>query len=123
MEIKIPIRLVSEANTKENHYKSNKRHQEQKFLVKTFMNMACDSFDLPCHVTLIRCAPRTFDSDNLQTAFKYIRDAVSEHVTGCTIAGRADNDSRITWEYCQEKNSKELPYIKIKIEPCNITPA
>lgn len=112
--LKIPIRIVSEANSNEHWHKKAQRHTIQKNLVRLYLKQR-QPFHLPCNVTLTRYAPRKFDSDNLQTAFKYIRDAVSECITGCTIAGRADDDPRITWGYDQKKISKELPYITIEI--------
>ena len=67
------------------------------------------------------------DDDNLPTAFKYIRDEISEllipekagvyiNKKGKTIKikGRADSDPRIKWQYFQEKTT--LSAIKIEIE-------
>ena len=132
IEIPVPIRLRSEANLKQNPYVANKRHKEHKMLVRTFLNVYYDnSVQLPCVITLTRCAPRKLDSDdNLPMAFKYVKDEISDYLLGNVYSlkgkrlhGRNDDNEKITWKYSQEKTIKELPYIKIKIEPCNITPA
>ncbi len=115
MLVQIPMRLVSEANSSEHYTVKSKRHRQQKFLV--FSHLFHHPIpNLPISVTLTRHSPRTLDSDNLQFAFKYVRDAVSEHVTGCKVAGRADNDERIKWTYEQKKISKESPFITIEIK-------
>ena len=47
-------------------------------------------------VTLIRCAARTLDGDNLQAAFKPIRDQVAQW-----LGIRNDDDERLDWQYAQ----------------------
>ena len=119
--IKIPLKLESEANSNEHWSKSYKRHRMQKKIIRAYLKKEYCSpllsvmFEIPICVTLTKYAPREFDSDNLQSAFKYIRDAISEYVTGCTIAGRADNDTRISWDYKQEKTKNKEYYITIEI--------
>lgn len=126
MKINIPLKLVSNANSHSHWTKSHKRAKTQKALVtyylKSFGTEKPTHF--PIYVTLTRFAPRPFDDDNLQSAFKYIRDAVSEYVTGCTIPGRADGDSRIKWNYCQEKTVDKHYFISIQIDQVNtLTPS
>lgn len=110
----IPIRLVSEANSNEHWHKKAKRHAIQKMLVKSWMNQQ-KLPPLPCIVKLTRAAPRKLDSDNLQSAFKYIRDAIGEYLTDEEQAGRGDDDPRITWEYYQKKTTKKESHIEISI--------
>ena len=117
MEIKIPIRIVSEANSNEHWSKKSKRHKLQHLIIKSYLNSYLDfSINLPVHLTLIRGAPRLFDGDNLQTAFKYVRDAIAAYLTGNNTPGQADSDPRITWNYKQEKTSNKEYYIKILVE-------
>ncbi len=67
---------------------------------------------------MVRLSPKALDDDNLRSAFKYIRDEISECMipekTGVyvtkkgtvkKIKGRADSDERITWDYLQEKST------------------
>lgn len=114
MLLKIPIKLVSEANSSEHWTKKSKRHKIQKLLIRSYL-MREKIPPLPICVTLIRYAPRPFDSDNLQSAFKYARDAISEFVTGCNQAGMADSDPRIKWVYKQEKTTEKEHFILIEI--------
>jgi hypothetical protein len=112
--IKIPLRIVSEANASEHWTKKSKRHKLQKMLVRAYLQK--ERYGLPPYnITLTRHAPRLFDSDNLQGSFKYIRDALSEYLLDCSIAGRADSDARITWNYSQEKTKDKEYFITIRI--------
>ena len=112
----LPIKTVSEANSSEHWAVKGKRHKLQKRWIKLSLNLYRLKIPLPCKIKLTRIAPRKLDEgDNLPTAFKYIRDALSELITGETIAGRSDNDERISWEYSQEKGDPKKYSIRIEI--------
>jgi len=128
---KLSIRTLSEANCSEHWSKKHKRHKEQQFYVRwALLNHFKDRKDkvnLPCTVKMIRMAPRSLDSDNLVSSFKWIRDEISECLfqekkTFCVlksgkikqIKGRLDSDPRITWLYDQEKS--KLYWVRIEIE-------
>lgn len=128
--ITIPLRLVSEANSREHWHKAARRHTQQKMVVKAYLNNAdineshvFKCFRLPGYfqdkeqvtVTLTRAAPRPFDSDNLQSSFKYIRDFLAEWITGIEGAGKADSDPRITWKYNQIKTKNKEYFIVIEL--------
>lgn len=71
---------------------------------------------LPCHVKMIRIAPRFLDKDeNLPMAFKYLKDAIADYFIPGLQPGRADDDDRITWEYGQEKGKVRQYAVKIQI--------
>lgn len=115
LTVTIPLRIVSEANSSEPWPKKAKRHKQQKMLVKAYLPSV--PFLLPCTVMLIRHAPRPFDDDNLQTAFKYIRDAVASWFVELPgLPGQADSDPRITWKYVQKKTKDKQYYITIQVE-------
>lgn len=115
--ITIPLRLVSEANSTEHWSKKAKRHKEQHLVVKAYLNqLSGNSRQLPCTVTLIRCAPRKFDDDNLQSAFKHIRDIIAHVITQSNRLGQGDNDERIKWIYKQKTTKDKEHYITIQIE-------
>ena len=104
--ISFPINLhvISESNVKEHWTKSHKRHKAQKFQVRHALLHYKVSQKLPVKITLTRCSPRGLDSDNLQSAFKYVRDAISEHFIPGKLPGRADDDLRFLWHYNQIKS-------------------
>ncbi len=106
-DIKIPLEIVSEANLREHWSKGYKRHKRQKYIVRLELLAHEIPQTLPVKITLTRYAPRKFDSDNLQSAFKYIRDAVSEHFISDKAPGRADDDSRFEWHYDQIKSAEK----------------
>lgn len=118
---KLPIRLKSEANCSEHWALKSRRHRAQQLLTRLAYKRSVDAVNFPCEIRLTRCSAREFDDDNLQTAFKYIRDELSECIfpekaiskTGKKIKGRADSDKRLVWRYDQQK-SKEA-YVKIEI--------
>lgn len=115
-EFTIPVKLLSELNTRDHWTKKAKRTRILKILVKSAWNKKPPSTKPPCTVTLVRVSPRELDSDNLQGAFKSVRDAVADLLIPGMPAGRADGSPLITWNYVQEKNS---PCIKIRLEPRN----
>ena len=120
-EIKIPnMNIVSEANCNDHFRVKAKRHKIQKSIIWAYMKRL-QIPPMPVIVTLTRYAPRPYDDDNLIPAFKYIRDAVSEHILGEVDnkkyrPGRADSDPRIKWKYSQEKTIQEENYITISLE-------
>lgn len=124
----LAIATVSEANTSEHWSKKSKRHKQQQWLVRLSFDKYVADMPLPCIVTLTRLSHRMIDSDNNVSAFKYIRDELSECLIPAKrghyiskkgkvvpIKGRADSDERITWVYAQEKS--KVMGIRIAIEP------
>lgn len=69
---------------------------------------------LPATVTLTRVGKRKLDGDNLQGAFKYIRDAVAAKL------GIDDGSDLYDWQYRQEIGGKYAIRIEIttKESPC-----
>ncbi len=103
----IPLKTVSESNVKEHWSKSAKRHKAQKQMIKYWFLQESVPKYLPVVVTMTRLSPRFLDDDNLQTAFKYVRDAIAEYFIPGLAVGRADDDPRITWKYSQEKSTAQ----------------
>lgn len=100
------IRLISSANVSENPYLKRKRDRQQAMLVRCGFNGKLKP-PLPCLVILTRLGSRTLGSDNLQFAFKKIRDEVADCIIPGLARGRADDDERITWDYAQEKSKMD----------------
>ncbi len=108
----IPVQVISEANIREHWRKAHKRHKDQKFIVRMeFLNQKIPQ-RLPVTITMTRLSPRNLDSDNLQAAFKYVRDAISEHFITDKAPGRADDDPRFTWLYEQKKSKDKCILIE-----------
>lgn len=123
----LPLKTVSEANSSEHWTKSSKRHRQQQFFIRQLFNKESTKIELPCTVKMTRTSTRFLDDDNLRIAFKWIRDEISECLIPekCgnfvdkkgkirSLKGRADDDTRITWEYSQEKS--KVQGIKIEID-------
>lgn len=123
VELKIPIKLISEANTgfslrnpKMTWIRLKKRKEEQKKAIHTYW-MCLDRKDipLPCVIKLIRIASRKMNDDNLAYCFKHIRDVLADLIRPGYAFGRADDTDQIKWEYDQEKGNTKEYGIKIEI--------
>jgi len=114
--LNLPIKTVSEANSSEHWSKKHKRHKQQQKIIFYSLNSLDQKISLPCHIRLTRISPRKLDrDDNLPCAFKWIKDQIAADITGIKVAGRADEDERISWEYAQDKGSPQS--IRIEIFP------
>ena len=124
--LNIPVNTVSEMNCSQHWRVKAKRHKSQQYFIR--LAMKPHKVLLPCTVTMIRLASREIDDDNLSSAFKWIRDELSECII-CgdkrktyinargrvqEIKGRVDSDKRIKWFYGQEK--AKIKGIRIEIE-------
>lgn len=101
---KLPLRTVSESNSREHWYAKALRAKIQKKSIWYAFNEDRPNIPLPCIVKLSRKGPRLLDSDNLQSSFKAIRDQVADQIIPGLPPGRADGDPRIEWQYDQSKD-------------------
>lgn len=99
----LPIYTVSEANTQQHWTKKKKRTDLQKKWIWLLFQKEKPSIPLPCVIKLTRIGKRDLDDDNLPVSMKYIRDSISSQIFPNKASGQADNDSRIKWEYAQER--------------------
>lgn len=104
----IPIRLPSAANLREHWRVRHRRTKEQRNLVTMFLGKPTHPA-LPVTVRLTRIAPRALDGDNLQSAFKAIRDSVASWL------GVDDADERVVWKYAQAKGGAKRYAIEIEV--------
>ena len=101
--LKIPLRVVSEANMSEHWTKKHKRKKEQKRLVTIFAKDAVRLIKPPVTVKLTRVAPRALDQDNLVASFKHVLDVISDLIHPGLAPGRADGLGDISFSWHQEK--------------------
>jgi hypothetical protein len=120
IEVEIPIRTVSEANSSEHWTKKHARKKQQRKICTFYLkstSRVSEKIELPCLITLTRISPRFLDTgDNLPCSFKHMRDVIAELITGDTRPGLADSDDRLTWEYKQEKGKPKQYGIRITFE-------
>jgi len=108
----LPVWVVSEANQRECWQVKNKRRAQQVNAVR----LAVDRYAFALRargfnrwsVQLTRMGPRKLDGDNLQRAFKAVRDAVAASV------GLDDGDARYAWTY--EQQTGQAYGIRIRLE-------
>jgi hypothetical protein len=111
--ITVPIRTVSEANSREHHHKKAARAREQRravgyqlHVVRTLAPPCADTY----RVDLVRIAPRQLDDDNLARALKSCRDEIAKWL------GYDDAPSSpITWRYSQRKGEPKQYAVEITI--------
>lgn len=111
LEFDAPIRVISEANCRD-HWavKSRRRQRQQQEMDVLLLNaLQGRKVQLPCRVKLTRIGARILDSDNLQSAFKAVRDAIARRL------GIDDGDSRIKFDYAQEAIGRREYNIKVRI--------
>jgi hypothetical protein len=113
--------MVSEANNHD-HWtvKAKRKKSINAHLLAVLSHAAANnqySFILPCIVTLTRISPRLLNDDNLVYTLKYQRDCIADYLIPGLKPGRADDDnSKILWEYAQEKGAVREYAIKVRIE-------
>lgn len=103
LTVNVPTRTESEMNKRDHWAVRNRRKKEQQKAV--FFAWRKAAFGkrvptLPCVVRLTRCGPRTLDGDNLQSAFKFVRDEVAK------LLNVDDGDEQIQFVYDQRVDSK-----------------
>jgi hypothetical protein len=104
-----PLKVESTANlTGEPRYAKTKRKNKQYlYLWTAFANQTGIAgvkriLPYPCMVRMTRGGKKKLDPDNLQFAFKYIRDEIASFILPGLARGKADDDPKIKWEYTQE---------------------
>lgn len=109
--VEIPLRTVSEANAHAHWRTRWARTRAQRLATGLSLARTGVRASAPANVVLTRMAPSTgLDSDNLVSAFKAVRDAVAEWL------GVDDRDTRVTWQYRQERTPRGVWAVRIQIE-------
>lgn len=93
--VMLPIKVVSESNQRENHFKKHKRTSAQRQAIMVYIQ-SHKLPNLPAAVKLTRHGRRALDSDNLAGSFKGIRDQIAA-IYGCGDS----SDDPLTWNYAQ----------------------
>jgi hypothetical protein len=115
----LPLKLKPEGNRREAWYQVAKRRKAEEQAVALSLRayapaLVDQGFPLVC--TLTRVSGGTLDSDNLQGAFKGVRDAVAREL------GIDDGGPEVDWQYRQERGPRLRHQIRIEIgppeEPC-----
>jgi len=109
-----PVRVLSEANLRENWRATNRRKKQQQEAVRdvwafTVLPMWGGNWNLtgPVNVLLTHFGP-PMDDDNLRRAFKGVRDVIAD------LIGIDDGDTtRVQWHYAQRSDAK--PGIEITL--------
>jgi len=112
MRLELPIRVVSEMNTREHWAVRNRRKQAQQTAVLAGWRQAFGHrrVPLPCVVRLTRIGCQPLDGDNLQAAFKGIRDQLAR------LIGVDDGSDKVRFEYAQEAVRKRQYAVRIEVQ-------
>lgn len=120
LRVEIPLKLPSAGNLWEHWRARASRNKAQRAHVSLRLSgrstarnacIACALQGEPLVCTLTRISPRKLDSDNLQSAFKAVRDQVAEEL------GINDGSDAVRWDYAQESGKQA-----IRIEISRATP-
>ena len=112
----IPIRTVSEANTREHWAAKAKRAKMQRCVARLLMlsNMTPEiSHRLirckePLMIRITQIGKRKLDSDNLARSQKAVRDGIAEAI------GIDDGSELLEWEYSQEIGKQYSVKVEIR---------
>lgn len=94
MRFSIPIRLPSLSNARlgvREQIRTKKQHRQATLAALSGHRLPAP----PLLVTLTRVGPRKLDDDNLQGAFKHVRDQIA------AMVGLDDGSDQYTWVYRQ----------------------
>ena len=109
IEIRMPVKIVSVANLRL-HWavkaKLAKSHRSKAF--SALASVAAPPAP-PCTLVLTRVAPRALDGDNLQSAFKAVRDGVADWL------GVDDGHKDLDWQYSQRKDGPKVYAVEIEV--------
>jgi hypothetical protein len=108
LELEFPLRTVAGLNARE-HWRARATRVRNERIAVAWRMQHAPKPGLPVRVTLTRLSAGTLDSDNLQGAFKGVRDAIA------TSYSIPDNDPRIEWAYAQEKCKRGTYRVRITI--------
>ncbi len=107
--IRVPMRTVSEANTRGHWATKARRAKDQ----RTTCRLVCgaplakyrlglrDGYVPRLHIRITRIAPGELDDDNLPVALKSVRDGITDAL-GLTN----DRDLRLVWVYSQARKAR-----------------
>lgn len=122
--VEIPLRLRSSSNLREHWATRAKRVRQERLAARVALAAVTPAGmgAVSCaRVKLTRLAPRQLDGDNLQSAFKGLRDGVAD------VLCVDDGDPRVMWEYAQQKSTLYGVRIEVDIRlaprgRCRLTP-
>lgn len=112
LTLDLPIRTVSEANSREGWRARGKRKvaQQTEVQVEWLNKFGRRKVNLPCVVTLTRIGPKLLDDDNLVGSFKFIRDQVAKMI------GVDDGSAHIRFVPKQIANGKREYRVLVEVQ-------
>ena len=112
IEVEMDMKIVSVANMRLHWAAKARLVKTQRQKTKNALAAVAQSFGvevLPVTVILTRVAPRRLDGDNLQSAFKAVRDGVADWL------GIDDGSSMIEWQYNQRSGGPNVYKVEIEV--------
>jgi hypothetical protein len=124
----LPIKTISEANSREHWAVRRKRHQMQKNHIDWAFVNSKPNIPEKCHIHMTRISPGQLDYVNLVSSFKNIQDYIAACVYPNRVVfakskkgriysnpGHCDRGDSITWGFAQEKGKPKEYGVKISI--------
>ncbi len=118
------MRIYSRSNRSEHWRKRSKREKAQRAELRFTYQRAIRDFGLPVVVTFDLWSYQAMDGDNLQTAFKHLRDEVANILLPTTQGNQHrrwadDSDPRIAWKYRQFRGRQRVVIQLERMEAAN----
>ena len=109
IEVRMNMKIVSVANMRLHWAVKAKLVKSQRQKAFNALASVAAPLPLPCTIVLTRVAPRALDGDNLQSAFKAVRDGVADWL------GVDDGDQRLDWQYRQRSAGVKVYRVEIEV--------
>lgn len=108
------VKLVSPNHTKHWMYQWKAKQAHEKALAWL---LACQppTIGSGLTITLTRCGGKRMDGDNLQSAFKGLRDLLADWLRPGLAPGQADGDSRLEWRYGQRAGDVGIEVVLTRV--------
>jgi len=109
IEVEIDVKLVSIANLRL-HWAAKARVAKS-YRAKAYKALSAVAAPPvpPCTIVLTRVAPRALDGDNLQSAFKAVRDGVADWL------GVDDGNTQLDWQYKQRSDGVKTYKVEVEV--------
>lgn len=119
VEVTLPLRLGSPQNGSHGHWATHAAARKKERLTASWR---CYGPLTECRLSLLegevsrltvviaRIAPRSLDDDNLRSGCKSVRDGITD-----ALGLKNDRDSRLSWEYEQQKGPPKHYAVRITV--------
>lgn len=109
IEVRIEMKIVSIANLRLHWAVKARLAKSQRQKAFNALASIATPPELPITLVLTRVAPRKLDGDNLQSAFKAVRDGIADWI------GIDDGHKQLDWQYRQRSDGVKVYAVEVEV--------